>query len=63
MHTFILTYINSLSHSEPQFISTEVSTSKERQFPMITFVDTPGLVDGDMQYTFDIERTLEWLGM
>ena len=28
---------------------TEVSTSTERSFNAVDFVDTPGLVDGDMQ--------------
>eukprot|EP00043_Microstomoeca_roanoka_P003818 m.45933 g.45933 ORF g.45933 m.45933 type:complete len:154 (+) comp12212_c0_seq1:97-558(+) len=28
----------------------------------ITFVDTPGLVDGEMQYAFDIQRAMMWLG-
>lgn len=28
---------------------TEISTSKERSFPCVDFVDTPGLVDGDTQ--------------
>ncbi len=29
---------------------------------MITFVDTPGLVDGDMRYAFDVEGSITWLG-
>jgi hypothetical protein len=28
---------------------TEISTSKERSFAAVDFVDTPGLVDGDMK--------------
>jgi hypothetical protein len=28
---------------------TEVTTSKERSFACVDFVDTPGLVDGDMK--------------
>lgn len=28
---------------------TEISTSKERSFACVDFVDTPGLVDGDMK--------------
>eukprot|EP00055_Hartaetosiga_balthica_P017508 m.118011 g.118011 ORF g.118011 m.118011 type:complete len:502 (-) comp9336_c0_seq1:451-1956(-) len=43
-------------------IVTEVSTSRQKSFPLITFVDTPGLVDGDMKYSFDIEKSLLWLG-
>ena len=38
-------------------------TSREKQFGLVTFVDTPGLVDGDMKYPFDVEKTLIWLGM
>ncbi len=30
---------------------TEISTSKERSFTCVDFVDTPGLVDGDMKVT------------
>ena len=26
------------------------------------FVDTPGLVDGDMLYPFDVNKSIEWLG-
>jgi hypothetical protein len=28
----------------------------------VTFVDTPGLVDGDMKYAFEIDKALELLG-
>jgi hypothetical protein len=30
-------------------LATEVSTSRERSFTAVDFVDTPGLVDGDMK--------------
>eukprot|EP00045_Choanoeca_perplexa_P004047 m.35147 g.35147 ORF g.35147 m.35147 type:complete len:446 (-) comp12369_c0_seq2:136-1473(-) len=43
-------------------IMTQVSTSRAKAFPLITFVDTPGLVDGQMKYSFDIERSLTALG-
>eukprot|EP00056_Hartaetosiga_gracilis_P000269 m.37134 g.37134 ORF g.37134 m.37134 type:complete len:494 (+) comp10136_c0_seq1:98-1579(+) len=43
-------------------IVTEVSTSRQKRFPLVTFVDTPGLVDGDMKYSFDISKSLLWLG-
>eukprot|EP00042_Codosiga_hollandica_P052945 m.680595 g.680595 ORF g.680595 m.680595 type:complete len:215 (-) comp58595_c0_seq1:1547-2191(-) len=43
-------------------ITTEVSLSKSRKFPMVTFVDTPGLVDGEMQYPFDVDNSILWLG-
>ena len=44
------------------FLSTEISTSKERKFNLVTFVDTPGLVDGGMQYPFDVNKAIYWLG-
>jgi len=28
----------------------------------VTFVDTPGLVDGDMKYAFDVDDSILWLG-
>jgi hypothetical protein len=31
------------------YLSTEISTSKQKKFPLVTFVDSPGLVDGDMR--------------
>ncbi|CAB4063942.1 unnamed protein product [Lepeophtheirus salmonis] len=46
------------------YLSTEISTSKHKKFNLITFVDTPGLVDGDMNYPFDVDvnETILWLG-
>ncbi|MBN3313337.1 EHD2 protein, partial [Atractosteus spatula] len=44
------------------YLSTEVSTSRERRFSLVTFIDTPGLVDGDMKYEFDVDKALIWLG-
>ncbi|XP_068087078.1 uncharacterized protein [Anabrus simplex] len=44
------------------FLSTEISTSKQKKFSLVTFVDTPGLVDGDMQYPFDVNEAVSWLG-
>ena len=44
-------------------IATEVTTSKARDFSMVTFVDTPGLVDGEMTYPFDVDKSLVWLSM
>ncbi|KAG8140367.1 hypothetical protein E2320_003063 [Naja naja] len=46
----------------PEYLSTEICTSKQKQFPLITFLDTPGLVDGDMKYPFDVEGALIWFG-
>ena len=38
------------------YLSTEISASKQKKFPLITFVDSPGLVDGDMSYPFDVNQ-------
>ncbi|KAG8451907.1 hypothetical protein GDO86_003919 [Hymenochirus boettgeri] len=45
-----------------EYLSTEISTSRQKKFSLVTFVDTPGLVDGDMKYPFDVNRALLWLG-
>jgi hypothetical protein len=44
------------------YLTTEISTSKQKKFSLVTFVDTPGLVDGDMAYPFDVDEALKWLG-
>lgn len=44
------------------YLQTEISTSKQKKFPLVTFVDTPGLVDGDMAYPFDVNKAILWLG-
>ncbi|KAI8855059.1 hypothetical protein BC829DRAFT_379126 [Chytridium lagenaria] len=40
------------------FLSTEIVTSRSKNFSMVTFIDTPGLVDGEMSYPFDPEKTM-----
>lgn len=40
------------------YVSTEITTSKQKQFSLLTFVDTPGLVDGDMKYPFDVNNAI-----
>lgn len=45
------------------YLSAEISTSKQKKFNLVTFVDTPGLVDGDMVYPFDVNSAITWLGM
>ncbi|XP_041094591.1 uncharacterized protein si:ch211-11k18.4 [Polyodon spathula] len=45
-----------------EYLSTEISTSKQKKFSLVTFVDTPGLVDGDMKYPFDVDKAILWLG-
>lgn len=44
------------------YLTTEISTSKQKRFSLVTFIDTPGLVDGDMKYPFDVDKTITWLG-
>lgn len=44
------------------YIGTEISTSKQKKFSLITFIDTPGLVDGDMKYPFDVNKSILWIG-
>lgn len=44
------------------FLSTEISTSKQKKFSLMMFVDTPGLVDGDLHYPFDVNEAILWLG-
>lgn len=44
------------------YLTTEISTSKQKKFSLVTFVDTPGLVDGDMKYPFDVDDSILWLG-
>lgn len=56
-------FISVLFHlGVPEYLSTEICTSKQKQFPLVTFLDTPGLVDGDMKYPFDVEAALIWFG-
>ncbi|XP_028852894.1 EH domain-containing protein 1 [Denticeps clupeoides] len=44
------------------YLSAEISTSKQKKFNLVTFVDTPGLVDGDMIYPFDVNSAITWFG-
>ncbi|KAM4634387.1 uncharacterized protein ACJ7VT_000249 isoform 1-T1 [Polymixia lowei] len=45
-----------------EYLSTEVCTSRQKRFSLVTFVDSPGLVDGDMKYPFDVDQAIMWLG-
>ena len=49
-------------HNIIDYVGTEISTSKQKQFNLITFIDTPGLVDGDMKYPFDVNTSIVWFG-
>lgn len=42
-------------------LSTMVSISQERCFPNVDFIDTPGLVDGSVEYPFDVNQVLLFL--
>ena len=44
------------------YLNTEICTSKQKKFPLVTFIDTLGLVDGGMNYPFDVNEGLLWLG-
>ncbi|KAK2833694.1 hypothetical protein Q5P01_017583 [Channa striata] len=45
-----------------EYLSTEICTSRQKRFSLVTFVDSPGLVDGDMKYPFDVDKVILWLG-
>jgi hypothetical protein len=45
------------------YLTTEISSSKQKKFPLVSFIDTPGLVDGAMAYPFDVEQAILWLGL
>ncbi|XP_042561164.1 uncharacterized protein LOC122130519 isoform X2 [Clupea harengus] len=44
------------------YLSAEISTSKQKKFSLVTFVDTPGLVDGDMIYPFEVNNAITSFG-
>lgn len=41
-------------------LCTELSISTDRKFPLVTFIDTPGLVDGTTQYPFDVFKVIKF---
>jgi len=49
-------------HGSLDYVSTEISTSKQKNFNLINFIDSPGLVDGDMKYPFDVNNAILWFG-
>lgn len=51
-----------LSPGVSEYLSTEICTSRQKRFSLVTFVDSPGLVDGDMKYPFDVDEVILWLG-
>jgi hypothetical protein len=44
------------------YLTTEMSTSQAKMFNLVTFIDSPGLVDGEMTYPFDVNKSISWLG-
>jgi hypothetical protein len=42
------------------FLTTEISTSEEKNFPLVEFIDTPGLTDGALKYPFDVDKVSRW---
>lgn len=60
-HFLILSFLIYLGVVD--YLTTEISTSKQKKFSLVTFVDTPGLVDGDMKYPFDVNEAIQWLGI
>lgn len=44
------------------YLTTEISSSKQKKFPLVSLIDTPGLVDGAMVYPFDVDQAILWLG-
>lgn len=62
IRTLKLSFLLLLTSGVVDYLTTEVSTSKQKKFPFVIFIDTPGLVDGDMKYPFDVDKTLIWLG-
>ena len=42
-------------------VFTEISTSKSKNFACVDLLDSPGLVDGEMEYPFDVVESIVWL--
>ncbi|KAJ8364383.1 hypothetical protein SKAU_G00132140 [Synaphobranchus kaupii] len=51
-----------ISKGVSEYLTTEICTSRQKRFSLVTFVDTPGLVDGYMKYPFDVDQAILWLG-
>lgn len=60
--SLLVFWLVSFSTGVVDYLTTEISTSKQKKFSLVTFVDTPGLVDGDMKYAFDVDESILWLG-
>ena len=44
-------------------VETVIVPSEAHSFPLVTLIDTPGLVDGNMVYPFDVNKVLEWMAV
>jgi hypothetical protein len=42
-------------------LETCISVSQSRKFPLVDFIDTPGLVDGNVDYPFDVKECIKYL--
>eukprot|EP00285_Hemiselmis_virescens_P016462 CAMPEP_0173392700 /NCGR_PEP_ID=MMETSP1356-20130122/20793_1 /TAXON_ID=77927 ORGANISM="Hemiselmis virescens, Strain PCC157" /NCGR_SAMPLE_ID=MMETSP1356 /ASSEMBLY_ACC=CAM_ASM_000847 /LENGTH=478 /DNA_ID=CAMNT_0014350571 /DNA_START=41 /DNA_END=1477 /DNA_ORIENTATION=+ len=53
-------YLEKLGKMEgvTDFLATEFSTSTEKNFPLVEFIDTPGLTDGTLKYPFDVDAAI-----
>ncbi|CAF1239840.1 unnamed protein product [Rotaria sp. Silwood1] len=60
--TFTFTGVSIITSGLLNYLTTEISSSKQKKFPLVSFIDTPGLVDGAMAYPFDVEQAILWLG-
>ncbi len=58
MYPFLLPLKEQFGKSLVENLNTVVSTSTSRQFPMVNFIDSPGLVDGDISYPFDVNEAI-----
>jgi hypothetical protein len=43
-----------------EYVSTEITTNNITN--LVTFIDSPGLVDGGMEYPFDVNKAILWFG-
>jgi hypothetical protein len=44
-----------------EYLRTELAISTKNKFPLVTLIDTPGLVDGNLKYPFNVEESLLWM--
>ncbi|KAL0232108.1 hypothetical protein PCE1_003104 [Barthelona sp. PCE] len=56
-------FLNPLRHmvGMDSHLVTEIVPSTKRCFPFINFIDTPGIISGDLEYHFDIQGVLQKL--